>query len=84
MVAYEMHFTRPQISDESNVIVIKNGRHPLQEMTVQHSFVPNDTYITEQKNIALISGPNSSGKSVYLKQVRTRMFFVRCRLPFST
>ena len=64
----------------------------LQELTVEGSFVPNDTYIDTTKNIALITGkrntlkklpvwnrlnsfyiyitgPNSSGKSVYLKQV---------------
>lgn len=66
-IAFEMKLTRPQIVDD-NVIVIKNGRHPLQELTVD-CFVPNDTYLTVNKNIALITGPNSSGKSVYLKQV---------------
>lgn len=66
-IAFELKLTRPQIVEE-NVIVIKNGRHPLQELTVD-CFVPNDTFLTDTKNIALITGPNSSGKSVYLKQV---------------
>lgn len=47
------------------------GRHLLQELTVDN-FVPNDTYIdAAAHNVALISGPNTSGKSVYLKQVST-------------
>ena len=39
----------------NNSIIIKNGRHPLQELTVD-SFIPNDTYITYDKNIAIITG----------------------------
>lgn len=68
VIATEMDFVRPEIVDES-VIIIKEGRHLLQELTVDGTFVPNDTFISTDKNIALITGPNSSGKSVYLKQV---------------
>jgi DNA mismatch repair protein MSH5 len=68
VIATEMDFVRPEIVDES-VIIIKEGRHLLQELTVDGTFVPNDTFISADKNIALITGPNSSGKSVYLKQV---------------
>jgi DNA mismatch repair protein MSH5 len=48
------------LADE-DVLAIKNGRHLLQEMTVDN-FVPNDTLLTVQKNVALITGANSSGK----------------------
>lgn len=68
VIATEMDFVRPEIVDES-VIIIKEGRHLLQELTVEGAFVPNDTFVNTNKNIALITGPNSSGKSVYLKQV---------------
>lgn len=68
VIATEMDFVRPEIVEES-VIIIKEGRHLLQELTVEGAFVPNDTFINTSKNIALITGPNSSGKSVYLKQV---------------
>ena len=67
-VAYDMDFVRPQIVDEP-LIIIKGGKHLLQELAVEGDFVPNDTYLDATKNIALITGPNSSGKSVYLKQV---------------
>lgn len=66
-IAVEYQLTAPEISDEPTYL-IKNGRHLLQELTVDN-FVPNDTFISAEKNVALISGPNTSGKSVYLKQV---------------
>jgi len=67
VIASEGDFCRPDIVEES-LIVVKNGRHLLQALTVD-SFVPNDTFVSPEKNIVLITGPNSSGKSVYLKQV---------------
>lgn len=66
-LANEQNLTEPEISDDP-VIIIKNGRHLLQELTVDN-FVPNDTYLSSEKNVGLITGPNTSGKSVYLKQV---------------
>ena len=53
-LAKELDFVRPSISEDS-VIIIKKGRHILQEMVVE-SFVPNDTFVTTEKNIALITG----------------------------
>ena len=67
IVAREREFVRPTMTTEK-IIAIKSGRHPLQELTVE-TFVTNDTYLDAQRNIAAITGPNSSGKSVYLKQV---------------
>ena len=66
IVAVELNFCEPEIVEES-VIIVKNGRHPLQELSVD-VFIPNDSYIAEGKNVALITGENGSGKSVYLKQ----------------
>lgn len=66
-MAIQCNMNQPQIA-EDDVIVIKEGRHLLQELSVDN-FVPNDTFITKEKNVAVITGPNSSGKSVYLKQV---------------
>ena len=46
-----------------------NYRHPLQELCVS-PFVPNDTCLDlEHGKIKVLTGPNASGKSVYLKQV---------------
>ena len=66
-VAAEMDFVRPDISEQP-IIAIKQGRHPLQELTVD-IFVPNDTFVSEASTVGIITGPNGSGKSVYAKQV---------------
>ena len=48
---------------------VRGGRHPLQELSV-NQFIANDTKIGEDSaRLHLLTGPNSSGKSVYLKQV---------------
>lgn len=61
--------------DDRHVVVIKGGKHPLQSLSsTGTSFVPNDTYITPEKHVALITGANGSGKSVYLKQVGLLVF----------
>ena len=53
-VAIEMKCTRPEISLDP-VLVVKNGRHPLSELAVD-VFVPNDTYLTRDMNVAIITG----------------------------
>eukprot|EP01127_Copromyxa_protea_P016716 TRINITY_DN5012_c0_g1_i15.p1 TRINITY_DN5012_c0_g1~~TRINITY_DN5012_c0_g1_i15.p1 ORF type:complete len:374 (+),score=44.11 TRINITY_DN5012_c0_g1_i15:571-1692(+) len=69
-VAEEHHLARPQVTDE-NVLYITGGRHLIQEICVTNSFIPNDTSlaINREGSFKLITGPNYSGKSVYLKQV---------------
>ena len=53
----------------SNAIIVQQGRHLLQEQVVEQ-FVPNDTAIgCNGQTCAIVTGPNFSGKSVYLKQV---------------
>jgi len=81
IVAAENGFICPEIVDDRHVIIIKAGKHPLQAMassnTAGTSFVPNDTYITAEKHVALITGANGSGKSVYLKQVGLLVFLAQ-------
>lgn len=100
------NLVRPRMTDQ-NIIKVKGGRHPLQELTVS-AFVANDTYIVggagnddenaashrlasqppataqsratpvlsspEGPSMVLMTGPNYSGKSVYLKQVAVIVF----------
>lgn len=69
IVAVESHYVRPVISLISNNLLIKNGRHPILEKCSDH-LVPNSTENRENEcPIHIITGPNSSGKSIYLKQV---------------
>ena len=65
--AKEFNYVRPKIS-EARVVYIKGGRHPLQELCVS-PFVPNDTHFDDMHFASVVTGPNASGKSVYLKQV---------------
>jgi DNA mismatch repair protein MSH5 len=59
---------RPRVT-EQNVLHIEDGRHLLQERTVEGQFVPNGAEFGLNKGrIHIITGPNGSGKSVYLKQ----------------
>jgi len=70
-VAIENHFTRPVVDDSCD-IEIEEGRHPVVEKVLPSgdSFVPNDLHLTEGKEqIALITGPNMAGKSVFIRQV---------------
>jgi len=57
--------------DESGVIEIHDGRHPVVEQVLKDAmFVPNDTYMGEKEDrVAIITGPNMAGKSTYMRQV---------------
>ena len=69
-VAARNNYCRPAV-DESGVIEIHDGRHPVVERMLKDSlFVPNDTYMGETgSRVAIITGPNMAGKSTYMRQV---------------
>ncbi len=69
-VAYEMNYVMP-IVDNSGMIDIKDGRHPvIEKILPSGSFVENDTYLDKDSNrLAIITGPNMAGKSTYMRQV---------------
>ncbi|KAK2990032.1 hypothetical protein RJ640_004710 [Escallonia rubra] len=72
LVARQNNYVRPILTADS-VLDIRNGRHILQEMTVD-TFIPNDTKILDEGRINIITGPNYSGKSIYIKQVALIVF----------
>lgn len=72
IVAHQNNYVRPILTEE-NLLDIQNGRHVLQEMTVD-TFIPNDTKILHDERIIIITGPNYSGKSIYIKQVALIVF----------
>jgi DNA mismatch repair protein MutS len=69
-VAVRHGYMKPELND-SDVISIKNGRHPVVERSAGiDGFVPNDTYLcNEDTQLIILTGPNMAGKSTYLKQV---------------
>ncbi|NOY78132.1 MAG: DNA mismatch repair protein MutS [Calditrichaeota bacterium] len=71
IVAEVQKYKKP-IVNESDQIIIRNGRHPVVEtlLPIGETFIPNDTEISNQKQqILVITGPNMAGKSTYIRQV---------------
>ncbi len=83
-ISIENRYTRPEIALDGS-IQIKNGRHPVvEQMLCDELFVPNDTYLDLKDNrMMLITGPNMSGKSTYMRQVAliTLMAQIGCFVP---
>ncbi|MFC2045684.1 DNA mismatch repair protein MutS [Chloroflexota bacterium] len=63
-------YVRPKLTAD-NTIAIKEGRHPVvEESLLGGSFIPNDTYLSnDDAQLIVLTGPNMSGKSTYLRQV---------------
>jgi len=69
-VAARYAYVRPKLTT-GDVIDIKGGRHPIVERSIgSDNFIPNDTYLCNKDNqLIILTGPNMSGKSTYLRQV---------------
>jgi DNA mismatch repair protein MutS len=69
-LAHRESYTRPVIDDSSDLI-IESGRHPVVEKMLQSGdFVPNDSLMNDDnRRIMVLTGPNMSGKSTYMRQV---------------
>jgi len=68
-LAMENNYSRPKINNGAE-IQIKNGRHPVVEKMFSEQFVPNDCYLNQSdQRFIIITGPNMSGKSTYMRQV---------------
>ncbi len=63
--AVENDWTRPTVVEE-DVLDVEAGRHPVVEQTTE--FVPNDATLADGRRFLLVTGPNMSGKSTYLRQ----------------
>jgi DNA mismatch repair protein MutS len=68
-VAEAHRYARPILAT-NDVVDIKGGRHPVVErLMVGEAFTPNDVYLSSDQAIMVLTGPNMSGKSTYLRQV---------------
>jgi DNA mismatch repair protein MutS len=71
-VAVRNRYVRPDVTEDLTIDIV-GGRHPVVEGAVASRglppFVPNDSRLSEQESILVITGPNMSGKSTYLRQV---------------
>ena len=69
-VSLENNYIRPEL-DDSAVLDIKDGRHPVieKQLPLGESYVPNDIYLdNDEQQIIILTGPNMSGKSALLRQ----------------
>lgn len=85
-VSLKNNYVRPEIT-ASGVIDIHDGRHPVVELMLEDEvFVPNDVYLdTKSSRMSIITGPNMSGKSTYMRQTAliTLMAQIGCFVPAS-
>ncbi len=82
-ISSEERFIRPTIIQE-RILDIQNGRHPVVEKLLdQDRYVENDLYMGEKTNILLITGPNMSGKSTYMRQLALQIIMMQmgCFIP---
>ncbi len=81
----ENNYIRPNITDERK-IDIKDCRHPVVEKVIAGEFVPNDIVMNEDTNILLITGPNMSGKSTYMRSLVVTIIMnqIGCFVPCSS
>ena len=78
-VAEDQGYVKPQV-DNSGIIDIKDGRHPvIEKILPSGSFVQNDTYLDKNENrLSIITGPNMAGKSTYMRQVALITLMAQC------
>ncbi len=81
----ENKYVRPEVND-SDVIDIKQGRHPVieKQLPVGEAYIANDVYLdSESQQVIMITGPNMSGKSALLRQTAliTLMAQIGCFVP---
>jgi len=67
-VAYENNYVRPVMTLDGDINII-GGRHPVVESFVKQNFVRNDTHLSDDERIMILTGPNMAGKSTYMRQV---------------
>lgn len=67
--AQRYSLNRPEIVSDPSVLQIEDGRHLLVELYSNQQCITNDCNLNGEKSKLIIKGANSSGKSVYLKQV---------------
>ena len=84
-VSEENRYVRPEIND-SDVIDIKQGRHPVieKQLPVGESYIANDVYLDgKTQQVIIITGPNMSGKSALLRQTAliTLLAQIGCFVP---
>lgn len=67
-ISYEFGWIKPEFH-ESCDIIIQSGKHPVVAQQLLEKFIANDTQLTDEQSLWIVTGPNMGGKSTYLRQV---------------
>ena len=84
-VSEDRHYVKPQFSRDRRLMV-KDGRHPVVEKVMNaQEYVPNDCIMDREREMLLITGPNMSGKSTYMRQIALTAILAQigCYVPAS-
>lgn len=69
-VSERYQYVRPTLKSNSKELHIREGRHPVVEKVLGHQeYIPNSVHMNKENSILLITGPNMSGKSTYMRQL---------------
>lgn len=75
--AYDYGYVRPLVTDNRDIVIVA-GRHPVVERELTQRFIANDTTLTDEQSLWIITGPNMGGKSTYLRQVAQIVLMAQC------
>ncbi|MFA5998679.1 MAG: DNA mismatch repair protein MutS [Candidatus Babeliales bacterium] len=67
-VAHEWGWVKPEFHSDRDII-IQSGKHPVVASALLDKFIANDTTLTDEQSLWIVTGPNMGGKSTYLRQV---------------
>jgi DNA mismatch repair protein MutS len=83
-ISLSNRYCKPTILDNKQIFNITENRHPVAEK-VMSDFISNDISLDESHNIMLITGPNASGKSTYMKSIAISVLMAQigCYVPSS-
>lgn len=77
-LAEEQHYCAPKVVDDP-ILMIEQGRHPVvEQMLATGEFVPNSLALTDEQRLMLLTGPNMSGKSTYMRQAALIVLLAQC------
>ncbi|MEO1768619.1 DNA mismatch repair protein MutS [Candidatus Enterococcus ferrettii] len=83
-VSERYQYIQPEIKANSHDLQIKEGRHPVVEKVLGHQeYIPNSVHMNSDEMILLITGPNMSGKSTYMRQLALMVIMTQmgCFVP---
>lgn len=83
-VSERYQYVRPEMEAAGHNLQIKEGRHPVVEKVLGHQeYIPNSVHMNQDEMILLITGPNMSGKSTYMRQLALTVIMAQmgCFVP---